>query len=361
MIRVDDPQRQRRWPAILAGLVCALVCACVSGTAFAQEPDEKQDAIAQEQASKATPAQPKPKTTQPASTDPRLNWREIVERERKRALQTPPAKVIEVGGTVDWAPAGVSPLETEGWTPVATGDLLPAGTQIRTGLRSHVNLRFGEATYVNVRSATYAAIEQFYRTATTELVRVGLGYGTVRGGSSEGEVRSDVVVDSPTATLAKRGTEGWQIFVEAGTGRFEVSLAQRGLIEAIQKLRGERAVSRLVRPGEFATHDTIAIKWFEQEKFNREVVLVQAEGITDADAAFTVDNSRGFGVIAPGSGFATETLAARNDRDFVLTQIDENFPEAQAQRPALQIPSVLGIIPRPEGNFGTRDVPRSNR
>jgi hypothetical protein len=273
------------------------------------------------------------------------------------AGETPAAKVIGVGGVVDWAPASTPVLAVEGWTPVAVGDLLTAGTQIRTGLRSHVNLRFGETTYISIRSATYAGIDQLYRTATAERVRIGLGYGTVRGGSSEGEIRGDVVVDSPTATLAKRGTKGWQIFVEAGTGRFQVSLAERGLVEAFQKLRGGRGLSRLVRPGEYTTDRTIATRWFEQEMFTRQVSLFRGAGVTAADAEFAVENSRGLSVLAPGSGLSTETLAARNDADFVLDQIRENPASGALSPTGLQLPrSPLGALLRPEGNFGTPDA-----
>ena len=97
------------------------------------------------------------------------------------ATEVASAVVTEVEGSVDWAPAGTSALIDDGWTAVEVGDQLEPGTIIRTGLRSHVNLRFGETTYASIRSATFAAIELFDRTEATETVRISLGYGTVRG------------------------------------------------------------------------------------------------------------------------------------------------------------------------------------
>jgi len=262
-----------------------------------------------------------------------------------------PAVVIEVEGSVDWAKVGVSPLVNEGWTAVKVDDRLDPGTQVRTALRSHVNLKFGETTVVSLRSATFASLDQLHRSANVESVRIGLGYGTVRGGSSEGEFRADVMVDSPIATLAKRGTEGWQMEVEPGTGRFKVSLADYGLVEAIQKLGQGRTRTKLVRPGEYADDDNIANIWIEQDIFDRNVRFYQPEGVTEADAEFTLMNEVNYGVLAPGGGSSLVDLSERVNADFVLSQIAANFP------PGISPPTTAvgrpGVISRPDGNFGT--------
>ena len=266
-------------------------------------------------------------------------------------LQPLPALVIEVEGSVDWATVGVSPVANEGWTAVKLNDPLKPGTQVRTGLRSHVNLKFGETTVVSLRSATFASLDQLYRSANVENVRIGLGYGTVRGGSSEGTVRADVIVDSPVATLAKRGTEGWEIEVEPGTGRFRVSLAEYGLVEAIQKLGQDRFRSRVVRPGQYATDANIANMWIKQDIFDRNVTSYQPESLTAADAEFTLTNSRGFGVLAPGGGSSLVDMSGRVSADFVLNQIGANFPAGTS--PPTTAVGRPGPISRPEGNFGT--------
>lgn len=271
--------------------------------------------------------------------------------DEKKEPESLPALVVDVGGTVDWAVANVSPLGADGWTPVKVGDRLQPTTQIRTGLRSFVNLQFGETTTVSIRSITHASIDQFYRSAKTENIRIGLGYGTVRGGSSEGEVRSDVIVDSPVATLAKRGTEGWEINVEPGTGRFRISLAKYGLVEAVQKLAGDRTRSRLVRPGEYATPANIANLWVKQDIFNRVVAFYPPEAVSEADAEFAAQNSRGYAVLAPGGGSALIDISGRVNASFVLAQTAAGLP-AGALPPNIAI-GRPGAIGRPEGNFGT--------
>ena len=265
-------------------------------------------------------------------------------------VQTLPALVVEVDGTVEWARPGVSPLAAHGWTPVKWKDTLAAGTQIRTGLRSSVHLQFGETTHVSLRSATHASIDLLYRSAKTEHVRVGLGYGTVRGGSIEGTLRSDVRVESTVATLAKRGTEGWQMQVEPMTGRFKISLAEYGLVEAIQRLQSDRRTSRSVRPGEYATDANIASLWIKQDIFDRNVAFYEADAVSVADADFTADNTRGYGVLAPGGGSTLVDASTRTSADFALDQIDRNFPGGT--RPTTVLVPTQAVA-RPEGHFGT--------
>jgi hypothetical protein len=269
----------------------------------------------------------------------------------KEQVETLPAEVIEVSGTVEWARRGISPVASEGWKPVKVKDRLQPGTQIRTGLRSHVNLKFGETTFVAIRSATHAGLDQIYRSATTEHVKIGLGYGTVRGGSVEGTVHSDVVVDSTVATLAKRGTEGWEMRVEPMTGRFRISLAEYGLVEAIKKLQGDRRVSREVRPGEYATNANIANMWIKQDIFDRNIQFFEAEAVTVADADFSAESSRGYGILAPGGGSTLVDASMRRNSEFVLEQIAERYPDDA--RPPTTVIRPARPVARPDGNFGT--------
>jgi len=265
----------------------------------------------------------------------------------------PSALAIEVAGKASWAIAGTSPIVADGWTPIAVGDELKPGTLIRTGLRSHVNLQFGETTTVSIRSASYASIDQFFRNATTETVRIGLGYGTVRGGSSEGEIRADVAVTAPVATLAKRGTEGWEIGVEAGTGRFRISLAEHGLVEAIKSVSGRRIASRRVLPGQYATNVNIANMWISQDIFDRNVAFYEARFVTASDARFFAANTGSYATLDPGGGSTLADLSGRFSRSFVL-----------ANRPGSGVRPLLPILPiglagpnsRPEGNFGTGGI-----
>lgn len=257
------------------------------------------------------------------------------------------AEVIEVKGLVERSAGGGAEDSAVKWTPVKQGEKLGGGTQIRTGLRAHLVLRFGDASVVMVKRATLASIDQFYREADTETIRLGLGYGAVRGGTTEGTVRSDFVVDSTVATLAKRGTEGWEFWVEPYSGRFRVSLAESGLVQALEKLTGQR---RMVRPGEYANHANIGAMWIKQDVFDRTVQFFTAESVSQADLAFSVRNPDGVGVTGPGLGTEARRFGGR---------VAARRPSAGlgGQRDLRNLFDTLVVQPahldRPEGNFGT--------
>ncbi len=285
------------------------------------------------------PAQPAPSQTPPATTQPADDAAELT------------ARVIEVVGSVEHAAEGVDPLDADAWHPVEVDMELAAATQIRTGLRSRCTLQFGaqpDETVIQLRRATLASIRDFQQTDEEQRVRIGLGYGTVRGGSSEGTLRSDVVVDSTVATLAKRGTEGWQIQVEPVSGVFIISLAESGLIEAYAKATDE---SKEVLPGEYVTDATIARMWINQEIFNRAIRFYEVPMLTDAELAFVIGETTGYGSIAP-EGHELYRMAGRS-RAF------GGFP--QAASPTAVAAGVVALqtlilqprpIHRPDGNFG---------
>lgn len=260
------------------------------------------------------------------------------------AAQPLTAEVMEVGGQAHWAAAGVSAATDEGWTPLKKGDRLSAGVQIRTSLRSFVQISFEGRHFVAIERATVAAVEAFHRTATDETVRIGLGYGTLRGGSTEGTLRANFEVVSPVATMAKRGTDGWEISVEPFTGAYRIALARYGLVEAIQQARAGRRFSRLVRPGEYATPQNIASMWLRQDVFDRVVPIHDAAGLTPADARFAAAHPTGIGVVAPGAGADVEHYTGR-----AVRLIDRPAPSAVRSVPLPGAP-----VLRPEGNFGVR-------
>jgi hypothetical protein len=272
------------------------------------------------------------------------------------------AEVIEVKGVVERSTVetGGADAKAVQWMPVRLGEKLGGGTQIRTGLRSHVILRFGDASVVMIKRSTLASIRQFYREADTETVRLGLGYGAIRGGTSAGPVRSDFVVDSTVATLAKRGTEGWEFWVEAYTGRFRVSLAETGLVEALEKLTGQR---RLVRPGEYADHSNIGAMWIKQDIFDRTVHFFTAESVSATDLAFDVNNPEGLSVTGPGLGSQARGVSGRAGETPPPSGPDLSLVRQRLLDTLLLRPS---SVVRPEGNFGlapTFDVlvPRSQQ
>ncbi len=267
------------------------------------------------------------------------------------------ARVVEVVGDVTQAPVGTSPLDAESWKPVVEEGELSAGTLLRTGIRSRVILLFGEENLVGIKAMTLASINDFYQTEDAKVIRLGLGYGTVRGGSTEGTLRSDLIIDSTQATLAKRGTEGWQIQVEPYTGRFSISLARHGLVEALQKATGQQ---RRIRPGEYATDLNIGKMWINQAQFDRTVKLVAVESMSTADLDFSTAQSRGIGTVAPGAGSEAVSFARRTpQRDFVVDQvIDPRSGRLTDLQEELSDTTVIeqSIVRLPDGNFGVANT-----
>ncbi len=262
----------------------------------------------------------------------------------KEALE---AKVIEVKGKVEYAAPDADPLDVDAWKPVKEEMMMAEEVQIRTGLRSRCVLMFGEApdqTVISIRRASLASIREFRRSKDEQRVRIGLGYGIVRGGSSEGTLRSDVVVDSTVATLAKRGTEGFQLEVEPVSGMFKVSLARSGLVEAIERSSGEH---KFVRPREYATPRNIALMWVNQDIFDRTVRFFALESLTQADLTYLTANRTGFGLLSPDGH---HLAAFAGNHGFVPTGNSCDTGEVLSSEPTVVIEP--DPVHRPEGNFG---------
>ena len=185
------------------------------------------------------------------------------------------ATCIKAKGRVQWAPIGSGSTDAQVWKPVKLNEKYGAGTQIRTGVRSSAILKFGDDTVVMIGRSTLAAISEYHKTAGKKRTRIGLDYGSVRAGVAETELRSDFQIDSPVATLTKRGTWNFGLWVERGTGRYEATLADRGLVEILNKLTGMR---RQIDPKQFVTQAMLS--WAETAKFNRSVVIADYFGQT---------------------------------------------------------------------------------
>lgn len=265
-------------------------------------------------------------------------------------IQPLKAKVIEVTGSVEYASMDADPNDAAAWKAVEKDMELSSDTQIRTGLRSQCVLMFGESpdeTVIAIRRATLAAISDFYRTQSEQRVRLGLGYGAIRGGSTEGTLRSDVVIDSTVATLAKRGTEGYEIEVEPVSGAFRVSLAQSGLVTAMAKARN---LERTVRVGEYVNNANVARMWINQDIFDRAVRFSEVEAVTAADLEFNSKGRTGFANVAPGVGSEWREYAGREGENETGTNIIDEDDDVRDQLQTLLI-DTLGPN-RAEGNFG---------
>jgi len=339
-----------RIPAVLIGSFVALTWAVdargqsqpqpVNATArqpqsrAGQTPPESSQP-AQSQTPQAQTAQSKPApppTTDPADNQPPADLGEQLS-----------AKVIEVEGGVEFASGAADPFDVAAWKPVELNMLLPPDSQIRTGMRSRCTLQFGEEpdiTVVQLRRATLAKISDYRRSGDTQRVRIGLGYGAVRGGSSEGTLRSDVVVDSSVATLAKRGTEGWEIEIEPVSGTFRISLSRSGLVEAYSKAEKR---SQEVAPGEYVSNETIARLWINQEIFDRAVAFYEPFSLTEYEVELMLGENSGYSSLGP-NGSQLYGNAGRRSAGFGAS--------------AYYIPPVRTFVfqrlpvRRAEGNFG---------
>lgn len=234
----------------------------------------------------ATQPATQPATTQPATTQP-----------AGTALS---AVVRKVSGTVVYA----APGKPGTWKPVRVGDRLASGTRIRTLFRSSVILTFAESTVVQINPLTSTRITAALVAPAEEKIRIDLQYGEVRAGVAERQVRTDLTIRSPNATLARRGTEGISFFSERFTGRFRIALAGEGLIEVIDQATGGR---RSVLPSQYVTEQMV--NWIETAKFDRAVTLAPTAGLTSDELAFVVDHDGGRGVVSPAAGSAITKLA----------------------------------------------------
>ncbi len=253
------------------------------------------------------------------------------------------AVVVKVAGNVRMAPvvdAG-QPIE---WRPVSVGDRLPPGTQVRTSLRSSLLLQFGDSTIVKIDRATNATVSQFYRTAQQQRVKLDLGYGAVRAGVASGTLESDMTVETPVATLTRRGTWNFGIEYEAVTGRFRIFIEEHGLIEALNQLTNER---RSLSSGEYLTY--AMIRWIEAFKFDREIFVLDEFGLRGQESLAAHMNGSGRSILLPGGSpvlFGPRaTLNAPSGRQAF-------GPILPVVGPVPPTPP-LGVVDRPEGNFGT--------
>jgi hypothetical protein len=252
------------------------------------------------------------------------------------------ARVIEVTGDVKWAPLG-----TEDWKPVQLNDELPERTKILTGARSSVKLQMGEEepyTAVLIDAVGKTVISEAFKTRDTKRIRLGVGYGQIRAGVAEGGLKSDFTIDSPVATLSKRGTWNFGLFYERGTDRFQVFLLDRGLVDVLNKLTAQR---RGVQPGELVTQ---AMRMFLDQAELKNVPVADVLGQSDVEVAFNRIQNDGLGVVDPSQGRAVFINLSNATAADTFANL--------AERSLLQTPPLFGQIQpgrvvAEEGFFGT--------
>jgi len=251
------------------------------------------------------------------------------------------ATVLEVQGDVHYAP-----LESTDWKPAQVGDAYPPETQIRTGIRSSIKLQIGDEepyTALVVESAAKVVLSEAYKTSDTKRVRVGVGYGRVRAGVAEGGLKSQFTIDSPVATLSKRGTWNFGLFYERATDRFEVFLLDRGLVDVLNEITGQH---RGLLPREAVTQ--AMRRWADEAQVRRNVPIPDLLGYGDLEVAFNRLRTDGLGVLDASGGRAV-LIDLSND----LAR-QEFARLAEQQVPLLNLGAVRPEVrTRPEGFFGT--------
>jgi hypothetical protein len=253
------------------------------------------------------------------------------------------ARVIEIHGDVQHAT-----LDSSNWQPCKLDDEYPQETKIRTGLRSSIKLQIGRErpyTALLIESVGLTYISEAYKTTDSKRVRIGVGYGKIRAGVAEGGLKSDFTVDSPVATLSKRGTWNFGLSYERGTDRFQVFLLDQGLVDALNKLTGYR---RALERGELVTQ--AMRRWLDQAQILRNVPVPDILGQGDIEVAFNRIGQAGLGVTGPGQGRAVLINLSNSSAS-------EEFARLIRRRlqPLPGLPPLPGGLPRarPEGFFGT--------
>ena len=305
------PMHVTRWT------VFAIITICMLGVGVA--PAQDQPTAAEPAAQPQEPATAAQQGDQPAASE-----------EKQPIL----AKVIEVHGDVKYAP-----LDSQEYKVCQLGEEYPEKTKIITGVRSSVKLQIGDEepyTCMLIDAVGKTVLSEAYKTADTKKVRVGVGYGRIRAGVAEGGLKSDFTVDSPVATLSKRGTWGFTLFYERDTDFFEIGLTDRGLIEVINKMTQER---RVLNPKELITSAMRA--WLDQIQFDRTVAIPDIFGQGDIGVVFNRLEQSGLGVLAPGGG--------------QRVMLDLSTPQARASfADTLRTLLPPGAIPPPQINTGLR-------
>lgn len=258
------------------------------------------------------------------------------------------AVVIELAGRAYVAPSGTDILDVPAWKALKVGDKIPAGTQIRTPLRTRLLLQIGDDTLVLAKQETLMSLDEMYKTADTKTTRMSLGHGEIRAGVAEGALRSDMTIDSTVATLSKKGTWGF------GMSKFgrnvRMSLSERGLVDALFKATGQR---RLVFPGQYVDTLTIGRMWILTATFNRVVSMYEFAGLTGAELEDNHLNTSGLAVVQPAPGVGTYDAAGQGGAQRAPT-VDMSD---QAARAALTLGGQNMFFNRPEGNFGFGEFP----
>lgn len=224
------------------------------------------------------------------------------------------------------APTGTDLMRREGWAPLKAGDVVRAGQMIHVPIRSRVKLiaRPSEPpTVLLIDSSTMINISELDIRDGAAHSRIQIAHGLIKAGVAEGEVRSDMEIESPTATLSKKGTDIFGMEVQAD-GRFTMFLTSqgRGLVQGILNQAGQVGGSSLrtrnVTPGQWITQQMI--RAIDNVQFDQKVFVNDPYGMQGLDQLFALLNDRGgFGFLLPVGNNSLQVLGGASQRDGLTT------------------------------------------
>lgn len=264
------------------------------------------------------------------------------------------AKAVVVQGRVYQAPVGVEATDTDAWTSVNEGDELSAGTQIRVSIRSTLMLHYGDDTVIQLKSMTLASLDDLWRTETNKHSKIGLAYGAMRGSVREKELRTDMIIESPTVTASKEGTEDFGIRTMRGSPWWRAEGPRVGTI--VVRDMGTGQMTRLSF-SQLADYFNIGVPAVGRNLLDQLVNLYDPEYKSSGEEIFDYFTDTGSSVIGPGLGFEAWGLAPRGTEFGLVPTFD---PTTGAAIGILSAQDFALLFRQVESRFGTGSFPRSS-
>ncbi len=256
--------------------------------------------------------------------------------------------VERLNGIAKVAPVGVDVFEEDKWKELKQGDKLGAGVQLLVTGQSQVKLVLEPAsppTVMLIEAMTQLSIEDLAMREGTSTTRIALASGAIRAGVIESTTRSDFLIEAPTATLSKKGTDIFRFEYQNGRFRMSLSSQGRGLVQAIKyKFNNSGnivdAKSRFVTRGQFVTQQMM--RAIDNVKYDRDIQVLDFVGLTQEERLNLLFNN-GLAILLPFADNSANFLGS----PFLTGGINVDG----GQRPTLP-PIDGGAIATPDGDFG---------
>ncbi|MEM7766791.1 MAG: FecR domain-containing protein [Pseudomonadota bacterium] len=150
------------------------------------------------------------------------------------------ANVVEAKGGEDF-----TPVEQAGWQALLVEQDLSSGDVLRTGAFGGLGIAFEDRTYVRLHANTQMEVAD--PGTGTEPKRFGLSIGRLWSRASRPD--RPVIVETPSATAAIRGTDWFMEVLDDGTSRLVVLDGQVRFFNAFGDIPVDAGRSAIARPG----------------------------------------------------------------------------------------------------------------